>query len=707
MDRVTATSPNWVVESEIQIPEKTVEVEQTGPQVEIKEQPRPEHQVSADLSPKEQVVGKEDKEITNEAEAGFARNVQSTADQLGHVETDVSVEKNLFVTDDGEEDVGNDSRTSEDHQDIEKPEQEKIPGEEISLVENVASPVEQNKKTEEQSSEESLLKAETEGEDNDKMCIDQPEEKMIEHKEVPKEEIHLIEEPSTETQIDNQETGRKPAENIIAKEEVNDDDGRTSTEKEEVHMVEEEEIQKQETNLADNAVTPDKKTDNQEAEEKPEEERMAKEDGNGDDGNDGRRSTGHQDVHMDEQAETSIQETPIIESAPLAEDQTNYEEEIESIGHKLSELSFQETKQTGDDALHTQAHTAESKEEKSESQKDISFKGTGPDQDHETVPNTALENGNQPAEVMEVVLEAEKITDMQAEKEKENPIPEIEIATTQDLMATGSEKDTVTAPPVYSNLDTGEHISQPAEPLETRQENADEPPCYELAQLCNPVEEAIYSEIVTPSDMEIPPVNPDIELRSATPPSVLPIASTSPSAKVNTTPPGDMLHHIKNIQFKDKKVGIVTQNENGPCPLVAIINCLLLRRQITLPAHSEIVAAAKLMEYIGDSMLESVPKNLSGEVRLNYEQNMHDAMAVLPKLQTGLDVNVKFTGVRDFEYTPECIIFDLLRIPLFHGWLVDPQTPEVVVAVGKLIFYLYFLFEITFSCGFFIRSSWL
>ncbi|EFX83129.1 hypothetical protein DAPPUDRAFT_48508 [Daphnia pulex] len=144
-----------------------------------------------------------------------------------------------------------------------------------------------------------------------------------------------------------------------------------------------------------------------------------------------------------------------------------------------------------------------------------------------------------------------------------------------------------------------------------------------------------------------------------------------------------MLHHIKNIQFKDKNVGIVTQNENGPCPLVAIINVLLLRRQITLPTHLEIVSAAKLMEYIGDAMLESVPKNLSGEVRLNYEQNMHDAMAVLPKLQTGLDVNVKFTGVRDFEYTPECIIFDLLRIPLFHGWLVDPQTPEVVAAVGQ------------------------
>lgn len=53
---------------------------------------------------------------------------------------------------------------------------------------------------------------------------------------------------------------------------------------------------------------------------------------------------------------------------------------------------------------------------------------------------------------------------------------------------------------------------------------------------------------------------------------------------------------------------------------------------------------------------------------------MSDAMAILHKLQTGLDVNVKFTGVRVFEYTPECIVFDLLDIPLYHGWLVDPQV---------------------------------
>lgn len=59
-----------------------------------------------------------------------------------------------------------------------------------------------------------------------------------------------------------------------------------------------------------------------------------------------------------------------------------------------------------------------------------------------------------------------------------------------------------------------------------------------------------------------------------------------------------------------------------------------------------------------------------------FWQNMSDAMAILHKLQTGLDVNVRFTGVRVFEYTPECIVFDLLDIPLYHGWLVDPQVSK-------------------------------
>lgn len=37
----------------------------------------------------------------------------------------------------------------------------------------------------------------------------------------------------------------------------------------------------------------------------------------------------------------------------------------------------------------------------------------------------------------------------------------------------------------------------------------------------------------------------------------------------------------------------------------------------------------------------------------------------------------------DFEYTPECIIFDLLRIHLCHGWLVDPEHKEIYRLVNN------------------------
>ncbi|KAM9737991.1 ubiquitin carboxyl-terminal hydrolase MINDY-1 isoform 1-T2 [Menidia menidia] len=141
---------------------------------------------------------------------------------------------------------------------------------------------------------------------------------------------------------------------------------------------------------------------------------------------------------------------------------------------------------------------------------------------------------------------------------------------------------------------------------------------------------------------------------------------------------------VKWITWKEKKTPIITQSENGPCPLLAIMNTLFLRWKAKLPAQTEVVTAEDLMAHLGECVLSVTPREKANGMELNFQQNMSDAMAVLPKLSTGLDVNVRFTGVTDFEYTPECIVFDLLDIPLYHGWLVDPQSPEMVAAVGKL-----------------------
>lgn len=154
---------------------------------------------------------------------------------------------------------------------------------------------------------------------------------------------------------------------------------------------------------------------------------------------------------------------------------------------------------------------------------------------------------------------------------------------------------------------------------------------------------------------------------------------TSPSIEQ----PPQSVYHIKWVRWNNQKTPIVTQNENGPCPLIAIINVLTLKGLIKLPHTLDIVTVEQLMEHLGDCILSSIPKDIPESAQLNYEQNMHDAIAILPKLQTGLDVNVRFTGVKDFEYTPECIVFDLLRIPLYHGWLLDPESPEILAAVGN------------------------
>jgi hypothetical protein len=59
--------------------------------------------------------------------------------------------------------------------------------------------------------------------------------------------------------------------------------------------------------------------------------------------------------------------------------------------------------------------------------------------------------------------------------------------------------------------------------------------------------------------------------------------------------------------------------------------------------------------------------------QFNYEQNMQDAITIFPRLLTGLDVNVRFNSVSGFEFTQELAIFDLLDVPLYHGWLSEPS----------------------------------
>lgn len=63
-----------------------------------------------------------------------------------------------------------------------------------------------------------------------------------------------------------------------------------------------------------------------------------------------------------------------------------------------------------------------------------------------------------------------------------------------------------------------------------------------------------------------------------------------------------------------------------------------------------------------------------------YTQDIYQCHVVLhDKTQNdlqcaGIDLNPRFHDCRAYEFTDEVAIFDLLQVPLLHGWLVDPQV---------------------------------
>ncbi|KAI8047848.1 uncharacterized protein B0P05DRAFT_565268 [Gilbertella persicaria] len=154
---------------------------------------------------------------------------------------------------------------------------------------------------------------------------------------------------------------------------------------------------------------------------------------------------------------------------------------------------------------------------------------------------------------------------------------------------------------------------------------------------------------------------------------------------------------VKTIEWKDKPVQIITQNENGPCPLVAICNVLFLRGDIEIrPPDRESVTFEYLVDRLGDYLLNHVPledttkkpkapleRQTTSECVLTYRHHLDTALQILPHLQRGLDVNVWFDDIRGFEPTAESAMFDLFQVDLVHGWVVDPQDTETYRVLSK------------------------
>mmetsp|Transcript_8175 Transcript_8175/g.23462 ORF Transcript_8175/g.23462 Transcript_8175/m.23462 type:complete len:243 (+) Transcript_8175:272-1000(+) len=141
---------------------------------------------------------------------------------------------------------------------------------------------------------------------------------------------------------------------------------------------------------------------------------------------------------------------------------------------------------------------------------------------------------------------------------------------------------------------------------------------------------------------------------------------------------------IKRTRFFGRDVPIILQNENGPCPLLAIANVLLLRNVLQLPSGAQDISQSRLLSLIAEHLLDSTAGSEENPSQAaNMQQNVSDAISHLPKLTTGLDVNVRFDkGAHGFEFTDEVVVFDLLGISLVHGWLIDGKHEELAQALA-------------------------
>lgn len=151
---------------------------------------------------------------------------------------------------------------------------------------------------------------------------------------------------------------------------------------------------------------------------------------------------------------------------------------------------------------------------------------------------------------------------------------------------------------------------------------------------------------------------------------------------------------VKHIKFRRSEslqadtVPILLQDVNGPCPILAIFNILLLRGQVQLPHAVGEVSQSKVLQMLAEYLLDknqALEDSMSTNdtVKANLQYNLADSISMLPRLTTGVDVNVRFNDIRGIEFTADVAVFDLLGIDLVHGWLVDPQDIETSNALGK------------------------
>eukprot|EP01083_Nonionella_stella_P043338 116916_1 len=144
-----------------------------------------------------------------------------------------------------------------------------------------------------------------------------------------------------------------------------------------------------------------------------------------------------------------------------------------------------------------------------------------------------------------------------------------------------------------------------------------------------------------------------------------------------------MEYRIQVFHFNGKKTHRILQNVGGPCPLLGLCNVLLLNNDIRVNQKISFIKFTDLTHCLKDHLHKLFEVNMGSKTDVDETQmanaikNIEDCVALFPKLEEGLDINIKFSDVTDFEFTSAIAMFDNYNIRLLHGWCVDPQQEEL------------------------------
>ncbi|GMR48072.1 hypothetical protein PMAYCL1PPCAC_18267, partial [Pristionchus mayeri] len=180
------------------------------------------------------------------------------------------------------------------------------------------------------------------------------------------------------------------------------------------------------------------------------------------------------------------------------------------------------------------------------------------------------------------------------------------------------------------------------------------------------------------SDPSPPPISDPS--KAVVDPSPLPIPdpSLSPrSPSLDDSRNDDEQEYIlKEILYDGGTRKIMTQNMNGPCPLIAVVNALVLQGRFTFGPSEFKVSLTRVLDAVAEKILNEKDRRRENEETL--DANVEAALVTLRKCSKGLDVNVRFGRADDFEFTQSLALFDILELSLLHGWIADEGTLSVI-----------------------------